>query len=74
VSYCDVPLTEPSAKLHYDVGTPSPHGKGGQTVFDPTYRDAHEIKVRQDPYNATWSLLLCCTAGLMAAGPLCAQR
>ncbi len=40
------PLDDNSAARIFKAGTPSPHGKGDETVFDPSYRLAHELKVQ----------------------------
>ena len=47
VSVCDAPFSVTAAKRLFDAGAPSPHGQGGKTVYDRTYRDARELKVCQ---------------------------
>jgi hypothetical protein len=42
------PLTDEDATRLYDAGKPSPYGRGGETVIDETYRQAHEIRVKTD--------------------------
>jgi hypothetical protein len=42
------PLTDEDATRLYDAGKPSPFGRGGDTVIDETYRQAHEIRVKTD--------------------------
>jgi hypothetical protein len=41
-----LPLSDEDVNKVYDAGLPSSHGKGNETVYDPTYRQAHELKVR----------------------------
>lgn len=43
-----VPLNDKSAQALYDAGVVSPHGRGNKTVYDASYRDAHEVKVCRD--------------------------
>lgn len=45
VASYDLPLTNEDLEKVYEAGLPSRHGKGGETVYDPTYRQAHELKV-----------------------------
>lgn len=40
-----LPLSDEDINKVYEAGVPSPHGKGNETVYDPTYRQAHELKV-----------------------------
>ncbi|WVQ85363.1 hypothetical protein IAT38_007528 [Cryptococcus sp. DSM 104549] len=39
-----LPLSEDAARDIYFAGKPSPFGHGNETVYDETYRQAHEIK------------------------------
>jgi hypothetical protein len=45
LSRYSLPLSAEDINKVYEAGVPSPHGKGNETVYDPTYRQAHELKV-----------------------------
>ena len=49
----EFPIGEEVALQIYNAGTPSPHGVEGKTVLDPSYRSAHELKVRRSPESAS---------------------
>ncbi|KAG7562971.1 hypothetical protein FFLO_01529 [Filobasidium floriforme] len=49
VASYDFPLSAEDVQRVYHAGLPSQHGKGSETVYDPTYRQAHKIK---PPYFA----------------------
>jgi hypothetical protein len=41
-----LPLSDEDVNRVYEAGLPSSHGKGNETVYDPSYRQARELKVR----------------------------
>jgi hypothetical protein len=69
VASYDFPLSAEDVQRVYHAGLPSQHGKGSETVDDPTYRQAHEIKVSQ-PFQPRSS---CRSSSSVPSIPSCAD-
>lgn len=81
VASYDFPLSAEDVQSIYDAGLPSQHGKGSETVYDPTYRQAHEIKVSQPsqsrssyrPNSSLASIPSCADTGISKLTRICSH-